>query len=245
MCGVPDPVFADPRLADIYDVVDGDRRDLDAYATIVDELGASSILDVGCGTGTLACRLATDGCDVVGLDPAGASLDVARRKAGSERVRWVNGDVSDLPPLDIELAVMTGNVAQVFVTDEDWCQTLTAARFALRPGGWLVFETRNPARRAWERWIRGLTYRELHVPVVGRVDTWTEVLDVRLPLVSFRQSFRFDRDGVELVSESTLRFRDREEITECLGRTGFAVREVRDAPDRPGLEFVFMAQRAW
>ena len=37
---------------------------------------------------------------------------------------------------------MTGNVAQVFITDDDWAQVLHAVRAALRPGGYLVFETR-------------------------------------------------------------------------------------------------------
>src|SRR3954451_7596717 len=82
--GVPDSIFADPRLARLYDVLDDDRSDLDLYIGLADELKASSVLDVGCGTGTLACRLANLGIDVVGLDPAEASLDVARQKPGAE-----------------------------------------------------------------------------------------------------------------------------------------------------------------
>lgn len=63
------------------------------------------------------------------------------------------------------------------------------------------------------------------------------------PLVSFRHTFTFEADGPTLVSDSTLRFRDRTEIAESLRLAGFGLREVRDAPDRPGLEFVFIAQR--
>lgn len=37
---LPDPIFADARLARIYDRLDGDRSDLDAYLAIVDELDA-------------------------------------------------------------------------------------------------------------------------------------------------------------------------------------------------------------
>jgi hypothetical protein len=71
-----------------------------------------------------------------------------------------------------------------------------------------------------------------------------ELRAVRLPLVSFRHTFVFDADGATLVSDSTLRFRDRTGIAESLRLAGFRLREVRDAPDRPGLEFVFIAQRA-
>jgi hypothetical protein len=79
---------------------------------------------------------------------------------------------------------------------------------------------------------------------VGSVETWTELTNVEMPLVSFRHVFRFHRDGVEVISDSTLRFRGRDEMGDCLMPAGFAVREVRDAPDRPDLEFVFVAQRS-
>ena len=238
-----DPIFTEPRLAAIYDVVDGDRSDLDAYADIVNELGASSILDVGCGTGTFACRLALSGATVVGVDPAAQSLNIARDKLGAEMVHWICGDASSLPALDVDLSVMTGNVAQVFLTDAEWILVLPTIRGATRNRGWLGFETRDPTRRAWERWTKDHTYRELLIPAVGRVDTWTELTKVREPLVSFRHTFRFHTDGIELTSDSTLRFRTRDEIAESLVLAGFQLREVRDAPDRPGLELVCFAQR--
>lgn len=241
---MPDPIFAEPRLAALYDIVDGDRSDLDVYAEIVDELEASSILDVGCGTGSFACRLALRGATVVGVDPAMASLDVARGKRGAERVHWIHGDTSGLPALEADLAIMTGNVAQVFLTDTEWTQVLTAVRHAVCDTGWLVLETRDPARRAWKRWTKEHTYRELLIPNAGRVDTWTDLTRVQEPLVSFRQTFHFHTDGVELVSDSTLRFRSQAEIAESLGLAGFALQEIRDAPDRPGLELVCVAQRA-
>lgn len=112
MQAMPDPLFADPRWRRPYDIVDDDRSDLGVYAGIVAELMASSVLDVGCGTGTLACRLARLGIEAVGLNPAAASLDVARRKPGAERVRWIHGGASSALPLAVDLAVMTGNVAQ-------------------------------------------------------------------------------------------------------------------------------------
>src|SRR4051794_40696530 len=133
-----DDGFEVPRLAQLYDVLDPDRSDLAVYAAIVDELGARRVLDVGCGTGTFALMLAGRGVDVVGVDPAAASLDVARAKPGADRVRWIEGDATTLPPLRVDLAVMTGNVAQVFVSDEEWAATLDAVRAALVPAGHLV-----------------------------------------------------------------------------------------------------------
>lgn len=59
--------------------------------------------------------------------------------------------------------------------------------------------------------------------------------------VSFRWTFVFVSDGAVLTSDSTLRFRERDEVTRSLTDAGFVVDEVRDAPDRPGRELVFIA----
>ena len=94
---MPDPIFADPRLAEIYDPLDPDRDDLEVYAAMAAEFGAHSVLDIGCGTGTFACILAARGFDVIAVDPAAASLHIAKRKPEAERVRWLLGDVTTLP----------------------------------------------------------------------------------------------------------------------------------------------------
>ena len=237
-----DAIFADRRLAAIYDPLDPDRSDLTAYADIVEQLGAVSVLDIGCGTGTFACLLAARGVAVVGVDPAGASLEVARGKAHADKVRWIQGVATDLPPLQVDAAVMTGNVAQVFLADEDWAATLQAAHDALRPGGVLVLETRDPAARAWLDWNPERSRRVVDVDGVGLVETWVELLDVTGELVTFRHTWIFESDGATLTSDSTLRFRTGAEISRSLIRAGFVVEEIQDAPDRPGKEMVFVAR---
>ncbi|WP_426513929.1 class I SAM-dependent DNA methyltransferase [Dactylosporangium sp. McL0621] len=238
---MPDAIFADPRLARVYDAFDGARTDLPAYLALAGELGARRVLDVGCGTGALAVRLASGGRTVVGVDPAEASLAVARAKSGA--VTWVHGEAAAVPAIGADLALMTGNVAQVFLTDEAWTGALRAVRHALRPGGVLAFETRRPEARAWEEWAADAGPVTLDVPGAGRVERRREVTDVRLPFVSFRYTYSFLDDGTEITSDSTLRFRARDEVEASLAAAGYRVRDVRQAPDRPGLEFVFIADR--
>lgn len=237
---MPDAIFADPRLAAIYDAIDGDRGDLDHYEAIVDEFGARRVLDVGCGTGTFACRLAARGLTIIAVDPAAASLDVARGKPGAQRVAWWLGDATTLPPTAVDAVTMTANVAQVFVHDRDWSATLGGVRGVLRQGGHLVFETRDPSFRGWEEWTREQSFSVTET-VAGRVEGWVELTEVALPLVSFRHTFRFLDGGDIVTSHSKLRFRDREEITASLTLSGFTIDEIRDAPDRPGREFVVIA----
>lgn len=236
----PDPAFADARLAVLYDELDGERSDLAAYLAIADELGAQSVVDVGCGTGSLAVRLAARGRTVVGVDPAYASIEVALTKQWADRVTWIHGVVPDLADVgvDADLAVMTGNVAQVFVSDADWHDTLAGVRACLRPGGWFVFETRRVEARDWETWEVPPTTVSLQDG--GSVVVSRTVTEVALPLVSFES--RTTIGGEVLTSASTLRFRERAELERDLAAHGFATVEVRDAPDRPGKELVLLAR---
>jgi SAM-dependent methyltransferase len=238
-----DDIFEDPRLAALYDALEGDRSDLDVYVAITSELDCRSVLDVGCGTGTFACLLAQRGMELIAVDPAAASLDVARAKPGADAVHWVHGDATTLPELAVDAAFMTANVAQVFLSDDEWSATLGAIRRALRPGGWLVFETRDPARRAWEDWTPERSRSMVDVPGVGVVESWHEVTEVSGELVTFRSFVVLQRGDEVLESVSTLRFRDRPAIEASLRAEKFQVAEVRDAPDRPGRELVFLAQR--
>ncbi len=238
-----DAIFEHPRLAAIYDALDPDRSDLEVYASIAFELDARRVLDVGCGTGTFALLLADQGLEVVGVDPAGGSLDVARAKPGAERVHWIHGDAAALPPTQFDLATMTGNVAQAIVAPQDWQRALTGVWRALRPGGHLVFESRDPGFQAWKEWNRTASHRTTRVAGVGAVESWVDVTDVSGPLVTFRCTWVFASDGEVLTSDSTLRFRQRDEIEEALVASGYVVAEVRDAPDRLGRELVFFARR--
>lgn len=245
---MPDAIFSDRRLAPLYDVFEHPRDDLPLYLGIAGELNVHRVLDVGCGTGELAVALAAAGCEVVGVDPAEASVEIARGKNAD--VTWFVGDaaaahLSSLSQPDwfrADLAVMTGNAAQVFVTDDDWHSTLTVLRAMLRPGGHLVFETRRPEARAWQRWAAAPDVTR-EIPGLGAVTQATTVTGVALPLVSFRHSYRFP-DGSVVTSESTIRFRTLDEITANLHAAEFTVTDVRDAPDRPGAEYVVIAQRA-
>ncbi|WP_413319125.1 class I SAM-dependent methyltransferase [Agrococcus sp. 1P02AA] len=244
-----DAIFEDPRLAAVYDALDADRSDLEVYAALVaDELGARTALDIGCGTGTFALMLAERGLAVVGVDPAGASVEVARGKPGAERVAWHVGTADALPPMAVDAVTMTANVAQVFVDDAAWRAVLAAAHERLRPGGTLVVEARRVEGRAWLEWTPEASRQVVDVPHEGEVEDWVDVTAVDATadggaIVTFVSPTIFHRDGHRIDSTSTLRFRPREAIERALEACGFEVLDVRDAPDRPGREWVYVARR--
>jgi len=217
--------YVDPRLVALYDIENSCGADTDFYQGLAAELDAHRILDLGCGTGLLTRELATPGRQVVGVDPAPAMLAVARRQPGTERVRWVEGDARALETHEADLLVMTGNVAQVFLDDADWRTTLAAIHAALRPGGYLAFESRNPDDRAWERWNRAATYEQFDSPN-GPMESWLELVRVGDGRVSFEGHNIFLSTGEVVVAKSELRFRSLEDLTDTLTHAGFTVEHV-------------------
>ncbi|GAA1235088.1 class I SAM-dependent methyltransferase [Oryzihumus leptocrescens] len=221
-----DELYADPRLVALYDAWNGGRWDVEHYVSLARTLAARRIVDVGCGTGTLAIELAEQADHVTGLDPAAGMLHAARAKPGAEAVTWVQGTAADLPGSAFDLAVMTGHVAQVFVTEVQWAATLGQLSRVLAPGGVLAFETRNPAAQAWRRWTPEGS-REEAVIAGRRVESWHEVTEVGEATVSFTTHHLLGADPAEHVeSRSTLAFRDLPTLERTLEAAGFSVETV-------------------
>jgi hypothetical protein len=101
----------------------------------------------------------------------------------------------------------------------------------------------RPERRAWEEWAADAAPVILDIPGTGPVERRLEVTGVSLPLVSFRYAYKFLADGTVITSDSTIRFRSRDEMESSLNTHGYRVLDVREAPDRPGRELVFLAER--
>ena len=243
--------FRDQRLADIYDALGSpERRDLDPYFAIVEELGAQSIVDLGSGTGTFACRLAALGKDVVAVEPAEASVNVARRKPSADRVRWIVGDAGAIPPgVGADLVTMSGNVPE-HLSDDEWADTLAACRRALRPGGHLVFGNRDIEKQAWFTSPafapRSAVGSENHGTRVestpeGPVHHWLEVLEVQPDSFSFRWTYVFERDGAEMTWETTFRLRTVDDIRSALDVAGFTLMDIRDADGGDDGNEIFIA----
>ena len=238
---MPDQIFENPLLVKIYDAFDGERRDLTHYLSLVKELEAKSVIDVGCGTGSFPNLIAQNGIEVVGIDPAKESIEIAKTKEFANKVKWIVDYIEKTTITPADLIIMTGNVAQVFTTDDQWVQIVSGVKKNLRQNGHFIFEVRDPSKRAWEKWNKENTFKSLNIEGVGQVEGWCDLLDVSGELVSFRWNYLFKDIGKVLTSDSTLRFRSKDQIIDSLEQLNFTIKEIRDAPDRPGKEFVFIA----
>jgi ubiquinone/menaquinone biosynthesis C-methylase UbiE len=66
-------------------------------AQVLDGPPGAIVVDVGCGTGTLAIALAASGAEVIGVDGDPEVLALARAKAGADAVQWRKGTATALP----------------------------------------------------------------------------------------------------------------------------------------------------
>ncbi|MBM3545856.1 MAG: class I SAM-dependent methyltransferase [Alphaproteobacteria bacterium] len=83
---MPCASYTDPRLAAVYDPLNPPGREQDFHLALAGERPCA-ILDLGCGTGRLACAFAARGHRVHGVDPAPAMLDIAQARSGRPGLR--------------------------------------------------------------------------------------------------------------------------------------------------------------
>lgn len=149
--------------------------------------------------------------------------------AVAEYVDWYNhrrphGEIGLVPPAEFE----TNRWASL--TPEHYPETPVPTG----AGSQVTEPPRNPGDSATER--LSLSHGRGRRPGPLR----RQLLDVDAPLVSFRYVYTFP-NGEQVTSDSTLRFRGDAENRDLLTAAGYALIEVREAPDRPGRERVYLA----
>jgi 2-polyprenyl-3-methyl-5-hydroxy-6-metoxy-1,4-benzoquinol methylase len=106
------------------------------------------VLDLACGHGRIANRLAQRGCRVTGLDATTAFLRHARQDAQARgvTVEYVQGDMRELPWRRRFDRIINWYTAFGYFDDAGNQQVLAQAAAALQPGGRLAMEMNNYAR---------------------------------------------------------------------------------------------------
>ena len=140
-----DETFGDDYLHFYLPSLSDETNDAEADQ-IVSLLGLESganILDVPCGHGRIANRLARRGCHVTGVDRTPQFLELARRDAEAMGVSvdYVQGDMRDLPWSGQFDAVVCWFTSFGYFDDDENHEVLRQFRKALRPGGAVLIET--------------------------------------------------------------------------------------------------------
>jgi SAM-dependent methyltransferase len=216
--------YSDRDAAALYDVLNPWAASDDFHLRHM--MAAPSVLDVGCGTGTLLARARDNGHTgrLCGVDPDEGMLGQARAKSIVD-VEWVLAGAADLTfRAEFAHALMASHAFQCLATDDDLRASLAAIRAALVDGGTFAFETRNRLAREWETWTPDNAWdvidhegRELRMvyDVRERADGVVTVAETTA-----------DRDGATLrVDHADLRFITEADLDAYLADAGFTVAE--------------------
>ena len=146
----------------------------------------SRVLDIPCGTGRHAVRLARRGASVLGVDITEEYLRTARRAAGKlANVRFVRGDMRRMPlENEFDAAINLWTSFGYFEKPSDDVKTLRAVARALKPGGLFLIDMadirtirRRLQSRSWSRRADGAYVLEEALYVGGFdpkvVNEWT------------------------------------------------------------------------
>jgi SAM-dependent methyltransferase len=138
------------RDAQAYDVEDGGY---DADYPLTEQWARATggpLLDLACGTGTMAIRLAEQGFQVTGVDIIPEMIAWASQKALSQGVSidWVVADARTFHfQKQFPFIYMLGNAFQHFLSRADQEALLAGVREHLHPRGCFLFGTRHPSPR--------------------------------------------------------------------------------------------------
>ena len=130
----------DAPRGDVYDERYEQRaaagENVHGEADFVEQMGARSVLDAGCGTGRVARELARRGLDVTGVDLDPAMLATGQRKAPA--LDWRLGDLATIElGRTYDAVVLAGNVMIFLAPGSEGAVLANLARH-LNPGGSVI-----------------------------------------------------------------------------------------------------------
>jgi SAM-dependent methyltransferase len=217
-----DRLYIDPELVQFYDLENDWTADCDYCRDFAQ--GAKSILDLGCGTGRLAVGLSA-GRSVIGVDPAGAMLDVARHRQDGEKVTWIQGDARTVRlGRRFDLVLLTGHAFQVFLTAADQKSVLRTIAEHLASDGRFIFDTRNPHCQAWLGWTPERSERIIQHPQAGQVKAWNDAHhDPATGIVAYDTYYEVTGSGRRYHAASKIAFPAREKLMAMFDETGLVI----------------------
>jgi SAM-dependent methyltransferase len=151
-----DEVFDEDYLYFYAAVIDDERteREVELVWRVLELEPGMEILDLACGHGRIANRLAARGARVTGLDASPFFLELARRDAEERgvEVEYVHGDMRSLPWRDRFARVLIWFTSFGYFADDENRRVLAQARRSLARGGRLAIDIHN--RDAFTRIFR-------------------------------------------------------------------------------------------
>ena len=121
------------------------------------------VLDVGCGSGELVCRLGEAGVSATGVDFAEEMIAIADRSADEMKLQNVNFicvSIFDFPPVPDKYDVISANGFIEYISYKELEKFFDFCHISLKSGGSLVVGSRNRIFNAFS--LNDFTFDEIH-----------------------------------------------------------------------------------
>ncbi|WP_017472636.1 class I SAM-dependent DNA methyltransferase [Amphibacillus jilinensis] len=142
------------QMANLYDFLmkDAPYDDWVAFTEIIlkqePKRGNVKVLDLGCGTGQITCRLANQGYDMTGVDLSESMLAEASERAIREqlKINWLKQDILNLEGLyDYDCVISYCDVINYIVEHDQLKRAFLGVFQSLREGGLFIFDVHSMA----------------------------------------------------------------------------------------------------
>jgi SAM-dependent methyltransferase len=213
---------------------DAEEEDWDEDRPLIEQWARTlggPLLDLACGTGRMALRLAAQGYQVTGVDVVPEMIEWAHQKADSRDVS-IELVVADARMFQLQtqfpFIFMLGNAFQHFLTRTDQEALFARVREHLPPGGCFLFGTRNPNPRNLNQ--ARFSEPQRHTLPDGRQVIGTEQQQydplTQIQHYTFHEQWRHPNgQREEKTTRTALRYVFPQEMEALLFYNGFQIRE--------------------
>ncbi len=217
------------------------------YSDKLKKYNAGSVIELGCGTGSLASRFTANGFDYTGLDLNKTMLDIAERK--NPGAKFIEADMKSFQlQRKKQACIIAGRSISYLVTNKDVLDSFNTINKNLQNEGILCFDNidaakfisfiKNGKRIIHKAEFEGRKFhRESYWSVNGN-ESWTFNWDA----VYFEED---KKGGLKKIAEdnSTVRCFTKDDLCLFLELCNFSVKEIEDRPSYAFDTFVIVAQK--
>lgn len=217
-----DKLYQDLNLVQFYDYDNPWFESFDVISGWIKD--SDCVLDIGCGTGTLATYLAARCKDVYAIDVSLEMLEVAKEK--SSIVKWIQGNATTFElNKKFDFIFLSGHSFQTLLNDDDRMLLLKSIKNHLKVGGSFVFDTRNPLIEEWKTWIPIDSTHYFKHPQYGVIKSWNDwtAIDKIICYQTFYQVLHTDQVWK---ADSKIDFPTKDQVLTLIKQAGLKISEL-------------------
>jgi len=227
---IPPYSYLAPFYDDLMDYIDYDLWIEDIMGFIKEDPTVMNMLDVSCGTGSMAVRFAQAGLKVTAVDISPEMVREAKKKVDAAKLNdWVRvavGDMRQIPFPDLfDIVINLHDGLNYLPNLESAAEFLEHTYKLIRPDGWLIMDVVTPL--LCENHFMG--YREIYTDESGGYERETNYDKTTRQALT---KFTFEISPSEfLVEEHGQRAYDLEEVRQLCEQSPFDSYEILDDED--------------